>query len=75
MQKATLTGGPLGGRRIEIDDADQDAIVLPHEGVQLVYRRALTGDGAPVDAVDGDADEGGAEYVYAEEFRESTGDA
>ncbi|MDR2293743.1 MAG: response regulator [Microbacterium sp.] len=40
MAIARLSGGPLDGQLLPLDDADQDELILPYSEGQVVYRRA-----------------------------------
>lgn len=39
MAIARLTGGPLDGQLIPMDDADETQLILPYTEGQLIYRR------------------------------------
>ncbi|MGF3054683.1 response regulator [Microbacterium sp. YY-03] len=39
MAIARLTGGPLDGQLIPLDDADETQLILPYTEGQLIYRR------------------------------------
>lgn len=39
MAIAILSGGPLDGQQIPLDDAAQDELILPYTEGQIVYRR------------------------------------
>lgn len=39
MAIAQLSGGPLDGQQLPLDDADQEELILPYTEGQIVYRR------------------------------------
>ena len=43
---AHLTGGPLDGQTIPLDDGAPDELVLPYSEGQLVYLKASDSDGS-----------------------------
>lgn len=70
MAIARLTGGPLDGQVIPLDNDTDDTLVLPYSDGQIVYRRdgdlQNTGDDdGPTQAV----------FSYAEETEEINRDA
>lgn len=39
MTIATLSGGPLDGQQLPLNEIDQDELILPYAAGQVVYRR------------------------------------
>ncbi|MBN9152456.1 MAG: response regulator [Microbacterium sp.] len=61
MAIARLSGGPLDGQIIPLDEAADDSIIVPYGEGQLVYRRGSA------DVHTGDADgPTEAQFVYVE---------
>lgn len=58
MAIARLTGGPLDGQLLPLDETDQDTIIAPYGEGQIVYQR----DGAWEDTGDSD---GPTQAVFA----------
>lgn len=70
MAIARLTGGPLDGQVIPLDDESDDSLILPYSEGQLVYRREggleHTGDAdGPTQAI----------FAYVEETEDINPDA
>ncbi|MEX0151909.1 response regulator [Microbacterium sp. LMI1-1-1.1] len=65
MAIARLTGGPLDGQVIPLDNDSDDTLVLPYSDGQIVYRR----DGGLENTGDADGPTQ-AVFAYAEETEE-----
>jgi hypothetical protein len=65
MSIARLSGGPLDGQVVPLEDADDDSLVLPYSEGQIVYRRQ--GELEQTGEADGPTQ---AAFVYVEETQE-----
>ncbi len=65
MSIARLSGGPLDGQVVPLEDADDDSLVLPYSEGQIVYRRQ--GELEQTGESDGPTQ---ATFVYVEETQE-----
>ncbi len=65
MSLARLSGGPLDGQVIPLEDATEDSLIVPYSEGQVVYRRDRDADGA--DDNDGPSQ---ALFVYVEATQE-----
>lgn len=61
MALARLTGGPLDGQVIPLDDESDDSLIIPYGQGQLVYQRA--GDLQHTGDADGPSE---ARFTYTE---------
>ena len=70
MAIARLSGGPLDGQVIPLDDENDDSLILPYSEGQLVYRR----EGGLENTGDDDGPTQ-ATFTYVEETEEINRDA